>query len=124
MTARSDKGNSGIQMGGGNLTANNLAVGDGASIRTGDAVQALDPVDLAALRQLLAGSRLPDPDKADALQAVAEIEEEAAKDTPDPSRIETALARLTQLGKASAALIPLADKLAPLIRRIAMTLLA
>ncbi|MEO1677066.1 MAG: hypothetical protein AAFU80_02795 [Pseudomonadota bacterium] len=105
--------NQGIQMGGGTLTAQNVAVGDNASISV-NAPQ-IGPVasDLEAIRALLRDAGLPEDARAEAEAAVRDIAEEAEASTPSLERVDQALSVLKNLGDAGGSLLSFGTALAP-----------
>ena len=109
--------NEGIRIDGGNLTAKNVAAGTGAVASSSDLIVG-NPESFSELRELLKGSDLSEDDKEAATDAVDQLEVEAKAKEPDKSKVDAALKRLESLGKASAALFPLADRLMPLLRKI------
>jgi len=117
--------NYGIIIGdGGNFTSSNTAVGENATINSsGD--QSIGIVDeLAELGEIFSGVELEDHTKTAALEAVDTLKIEAEKgDDGNSDSIRSALGILEGIGKASSALVPLADRLFPLLTRLNTALL-
>jgi hypothetical protein len=89
--------NKGIIVSGGNFNAGQVAVGDGASVRTygaGEQRQLLAALD--ALSQELRAARLPGDRHEAVAGTVALLKEEARSPSPDRSAIEKGLAFITK----------------------------
>lgn len=112
------RGNTGIQITGGNLTATNVAAGENATIRIGGGVRQSVAADLAALDALVAAAGAGQQ----AETALAAVAAEAAKPEPDQEATRGALDVLRDLCAAGGALAGLADKVLPLVQRIGQML--
>ena len=123
MTSEKDSSVSGIVMGdGATLSAKNVAVGDRATINDSSEQEIGIGLEISELRKLLEEAPLAEDDMQAAKEAVDVIEEEADNDsTTCGEKIKDALGVLEKLGKASSALVPLADRLFPILSRIAKT---
>ena len=124
MTSKKDSSISGIAMGdGATLSAKNVAVGDGATIND-TSVQTMGiGLEISELRRLLEQASLAEDDMRTANEAVDVIEDEAdSNSATSGAKISNALGILEQLGKASSGLFPLADRLFPILSRIAKAL--
>lgn len=117
MTKRST--NEGIQTQGGHITATNIAVGRGAKIVISGNVSSEIRAELDAIREIVAEADVSDLEKDAAGSAIAAVEEEIKKQEPDRSVLASALETLEKLGKVGGTLVPLGEKLAPHIAKLA-----
>ncbi len=91
--------NLGIQVFGGSISANSIAVGPGATINaTGSHGASIDEF-VSAMRSAIAEGSLAPADAGTALDAVGVIEGEAAKAEPNMDRIKSALGMLERIAE-------------------------
>ena len=100
-----------------NVSAANIAVGDGATINSGSATSNSVMPEFDELRKLLSNVEIKKEQKEKALDAIKTIEGEADKgDKANGKKIRSAVGFLENLGKASSSLFPLVDRLIPLVK--------
>ena len=110
---------SGINTGGGNVTATNLAVGDGATINVSGDMRVNIARELDAIRDLLGRTELPAEQKMEMTAAVDELASETAADKADESKVSAALNVLERSTKIGGGLIDFGVKLAPHVAALA-----
>lgn len=115
--------NYGINTGGGNVSATNLAVGDGATITISGDMRVEVTRELDAIRALLNTSEIPADQKNELSGAVETIETEAKSGKADKSKVTSALNILEQATKVGGGLVDFGVKLAPHVAGLAGFLL-
>lgn len=112
--------NSGIQNFGGSIQAENIAVGEGATIQIGTVTRSQAGVAIDEIKAILSASGA---DTAEAEQAAAIVAEEVAKPEADKSRVMDALGILERIGKVGGQLADVGIKTAPHVAKLAAILL-
>lgn len=102
--------NLGIQVFGGSISANSIAVGTGATINAnGSHNEAIEEF-VSAMRSAIAESALTPADTGKALDAVDVIEGEAAKAEPNAGRIKSALGALERIAEVAGGVVDTLQK--------------
>ena len=124
MTGKKGLSNFGIAMGdGAKLSAKNVAVGENPTINDSSEQKIGIGLEISELRRILEAAPLTEGDMQTAKDAVDTIEQSAdGNPTTSGPKIKDALGVLEKLGKTSTALFPLADRLFPILSRIAKAL--
>lgn len=108
------KSNSGISVTGGSVNANSIAAGKGAIAYNRAEVLGLS----GELLDLLRTSALDETTKAKAIKAVEDFASEVSSGSTGGNKLMSALKNVEQLGKSGTAVLPLIDRLDPLLRRL------
>lgn len=108
-----DRTNYGFQNFGGNVTVQNLAIGDHATVNVSARQSQEIAETLGSVRKIISESGLSDEQKLEAKQVVEAIEAEAEKDEPDRNILKESVGFLGDLGKAGSSFLDMAEKLAP-----------
>ena len=114
--------NYGISTGGGSVSAQNIAVGEGATISVRNDVLPEVLEELSAIRELVASSDVPDEVKSDVVKAVATLETEAKTGQAKDEKVKSALGILDQATKVGGNILEFGIKLAPHVATLAARL--
>ncbi|NOD76377.1 hypothetical protein [Ruegeria sp. HKCCD4332] len=110
--------NYGISTNGGNVTATNLAVGEGATITISGDVRTEVIHEIGAIRSLLKDSDIPSEQQSEISDAVDMIEAEVKAEEPNKSKVVSALSILEKVTKIGGGMLDLGVKLAPHVAAI------
>ena len=105
--------NYGISTSGGNVTATNLAVGEGATITVSGDMLIETKRELDTIRTLLDSSKIPAEQKSELSAAVETIATEVSSKNADKSKVTKALNILEKVTKIGSDMTDLGIKLAP-----------
>lgn len=105
--------NYGISTNGGNITATNLAVGEGATITISGDVRTEVIREIGAIRSLLKDSDIPSEQKSEISEAVETIETQANEGELNKSKVVSALSVLEKVTKIGGGMLDFGLKLAP-----------
>jgi hypothetical protein len=97
--------NLGIQVFGGSISANSMAVGPGATINSTGSHSATIDKFISEMRSAIAKSALASADAGMALDAVGVIEGEAAKAEPNMDQIKSALGVLERIAEVAGGMV-------------------
>lgn len=112
-----------INTGGGNVSADNLAVGDGATIVISGNMRVEVAQELDAIRSLIESSNIPIEHKSELSNAVQTISSEAGSKTVNKSKVISALDVLDKATKTGSVMTDLGLKLAPHLAALAGVLI-
>ncbi len=117
------KNNYGISTDGGNVTATNLAVGEGATINIAGDMRVEIARELDAIRTAIKDYDLPPEDVVEITDAVDTIDAETKSDKADKGKVASALGFLGEFAKVGDGLTDLGVKLAPHVATLTRFLL-